>query len=276
MRHDDLGGQQVGVFDVVDGLACRFDAKLIGIDVHGCQRRVGDAGEQRVVEGYDGQIFRDAQAQLAAELFQYYRKNVIADQNRCRAVRSGKQCFQGGFIGIIQGIDLHAVPFARGDAVLEQRHLMAAFPLGRKQHGIADPKIGDAAVSHLVEIVGGFLARQCIVVVDIDGLVGRLRCLAHDNVKQTLAAQIGSHRTIFFGVEQDESIGLCVGHHALDGIQHFGIVLTGDDGVYITALVAELPDAPDDLQMKGIWLQQLRGSYYMYGHHRQFAIAHHW
>ncbi len=254
MRHDDLGGQQVGVLDVVDGLACRFHAKLIGIDVHGRQRRVGDAGEQRVVKGYDGQIFRDAQAQLAAELFQYHRKNVIADQNRCRVVRSGKQRFQGRFIGIIQGIDLHTVPFPRGDVVLEQRHLIAAFPLGRKQHGIADPKIGDAAMSHLVEIVGGFLARQCVVIVDIDGLVGRLRCLAHDNVKQTLAAQIGSHRTIFFGVEQDESIGLRVGYHALDSIQHFGIVLAGDDGVYITALVAELPDAPDDLQMKGIFI----------------------
>lgn len=254
MRHDDLGGQQVGVLDVVDGLACRLNAKLIGIDVHGRQRRVGDAGEQRVVKGYDGQIFRDAQAQLAAELFQYHRKNVIADQNRCGAVRSGKQRFQGRFIGIIQGIDLHTVPFPRGDVVLEQRHLIAAFPLGRKQHGIADPKIGDAAMSHLVEIVGGFLARQCVVIVDIDGLVGRLRCLAHDNVKQTLAAQIGSHRTIFFGVEQDESIGLRVGYHALDSIQHFGIVLAGDDGVYITALVAELPDAPDDLQMKGIFI----------------------
>lgn len=254
MRHDDLGGQQVGVLDVVDGLACCLNAKLIGIDVHGRQRRVGDAGEQRVVKGYDGQIFRDAQAQLAAELFQYHRKNVIADQNRCRAVRSGKQRFQGRFIGIIQGIDLHTVPFPRGDVVLEQRHLIAAFPLGRKQHGIADPKIGDAAMSHLVEIVGGFLARQCVVIVDIDGLVGRLRCLAHDNVKQTLAAQIGSHRTIFFGVEQDESIGLRVGYHALDSIQHFGIVLAGDDGVYITALVAELPDAPDDLQMKGIFI----------------------
>lgn len=254
MRHDDLGGQQVGVLDVVDGLACRLNAKLIGIDVHGRQRRVGDAGEQRVVKGYDGQIFRDAQAQLAAELFQYHRKNVIADQNRCRAVRSGKQRFQGRFIGIIQGINLHTVPFPRGDVVLEQRHLIAAFPLGRKQHGIADPKIGDAAMSHLVEIVGGFLARQCVVIVDIDGLVGRLRCLAHDNVKQTLAAQIGSHRTIFFGVEQDESIGLRVGYHALDSIQHFGIVLAGDDGVYITALVAELPDAPDDLQMKGIFI----------------------
>lgn len=254
MRHDDLGGQQVGVLDVVDGLACRLNAKLIGIDVHGRQRRVGDAGEQRVVKGYDGQIFRDAQAQLAAELFQYHRKNVIADQNRCRAVRGGKQRFQGRFIGIIQGIDLHTVPFPRGDVVLEQRHLIAAFPLGRKQHGIADPKIGDAAMSHLVEIVGGFLARQCVVIVDIDGLVGRLRCLAYDNVKQTLAAQIGSHRTIFFGVEQDESIGLRVGYHALDSIQHFGIVLAGDDGVYITALVAELPDAPDDLQMKGIFI----------------------
>lgn len=252
MRHDDLGGQQVGVLDVVDGLACRLNAKLIGIDVHGRQRRVGDAGEQRVVKGYDGQIFRDAQAQLAAELFQYHRKNVIADQNRCRAVRSGKQRFQGRFIGIIQGIDLHTVPFPRGDVVLEQRHLIAAFPLGRKQHGIADPKIGDAAMSHLIEIVGGFLARQCVVIVDIDGLVGRLCRLAHDNVKQTLAAQIGSHRTIFFGVEQDESIGLRVGYHALDSIQHFGIVLAGDDGVYITALVAELPDAPDDLQMKGV------------------------
>lgn len=254
MRHDDLGGQQVGVLDVVDGLACRLNAKLIGIDVHGRQRRVGDAGEQRVVKGYDGQIFRDAQAQLAAELFQYHRKNVIADQNRCRAVRSGKQRFQGRFIGIIQGIDLHAVLLPGGDAVLEQGQLVAAFPLGRKQHGIADPKIGDAAMSHLVEIVGGFLARQCVVIVDIDGLVGRLRCLAHDNVKQTLAAQIGSHRTIFFGVEQDESIGLRVGYHALDSIQHFGIVLAGDDGVYITALVAELPDAPDDLQMKGIFI----------------------
>ena len=71
-------------------------------------------------------------------------------------------------------------------------------------------------------------------------------------MEQAFTAQIGSHRTIFFGVEQDESIGLRVGYHALDSIQHFGIVLAGDDGVYITALVAELPDAPDDLQMKGI------------------------
>ena len=37
MRHDDLGGQQVGVLDVVDGLAGGFHAQLVGVEVHGGQ-----------------------------------------------------------------------------------------------------------------------------------------------------------------------------------------------------------------------------------------------
>lgn len=106
MRHDDLGGQQVGVLDVVDGLACRFHAKLIGIDVHGRQRRVGDAGEQQVVKGYDGQIFRDAQPQLAAELFQHHGKDVVADQHGGGTVRRGEQGLQRFFVSIVQGVDL--------------------------------------------------------------------------------------------------------------------------------------------------------------------------
>ena len=55
MRHDDLGCQKVRVLDVVDGLAGGFHAQLVGVDVHGGQLRAGDAGEQRVVEGHDGQ-----------------------------------------------------------------------------------------------------------------------------------------------------------------------------------------------------------------------------
>ena len=106
MRHDDLGGQQVGVLDVVDGLACCLNAKLIGIDVHGRQRRVGDAGEQRVVKGYDGQIFRDAQPQLAAELFQHHGKDVVADQHGGGTVRRGEQGLQRFFVSIVQGVDL--------------------------------------------------------------------------------------------------------------------------------------------------------------------------
>ena len=138
--------------------------------------------------------------------------------------------------------------------MLEQGHLVTAFALCRKQHGIADTKIGNAAVAHLIEVVGGFLSGKGVVVVDIDGLVGGLRRLAQMTWSSPFAAQIGRHRTVLFGVEQDETICLRVGHHALDGIQHLGIVLPGDDRVHIPPLVAELPDAADDLQMKGIFV----------------------
>lgn len=59
---------------MVDGLAGRFHAQLVGVHVHGGQLRAGDAGEQRVIEGHDGKVFRDAQPQLAAELFQHHGK----------------------------------------------------------------------------------------------------------------------------------------------------------------------------------------------------------
>lgn len=39
MRHDDLGCQKVRVLDMVDGLAGRFHAQLVGVHVHGGQLR---------------------------------------------------------------------------------------------------------------------------------------------------------------------------------------------------------------------------------------------
>ena len=239
---------------MVDGLAGRFHAQLVGVHVHGGQLWTGDAGEQRVIEGHDGKVFRDVQPQFAAELFQHHSKNIIADQHGGGAVRRGEQGLQRFFVRIVQGVDLHAVLLAGGDAMLEQRHLVAALTLCRKQHGIADTKIGNAAVAHLIEVVGGFLSGKGVVVVDIDGLVGGLCCLAHNDVEQPFAAQIGRHRTVLFGIEQDETICLRVGHHALDGVQNLCIILPGDDRVHIPPLVAELPDAADDLQMKGIFI----------------------
>ena len=118
MRHDDLGCQKIRVFDMVDGLAGRFHAQLVGVHVHGGQLRAGDAGEQRVIEGHDGKVFRDAQPQLAAELFQHHGKDVVADQHGGGAVRRGEQGLQRFFVSIVQGIDLHAVLFAGGDAIV--------------------------------------------------------------------------------------------------------------------------------------------------------------
>ena len=107
-------------------------------------------------------------------------------------------------------------------------------------------------MAHLIEVVCGFLSGKGIVVVDIDGLVGGLCRFAHNDVEQPFAAQICRHRTVLFGVEQDETICLRVGHHALDGVQNLCVVLSGNDRVHIPPLVAELPDAADDLQMECI------------------------
>ena len=106
MRHDDLGCQKIRVFDMVDGLAGRFHAQLVGVHVHGGQLGAGDAGEQRVIEGHDGKVFRDAQPQLAAELFQHHGKDVVADQHGGGAVRRGEQGLQRFFVSIVQGVDL--------------------------------------------------------------------------------------------------------------------------------------------------------------------------
>ena len=105
MRHDDLGCQKVRVLDMVDGLAGGLHAKLVGVDVHGGQLRAGDAGEQRVIEGHDGKVFRDAQPQLAAELFQHHGKDVVADQHGGGAIRRGEQGLQRFFVSIVQSVD---------------------------------------------------------------------------------------------------------------------------------------------------------------------------
>ena len=254
MRHDDLCCQKVRVLDVVDGLAGGFHAQLVGVHVHGGQLRAGDAGEQRVVEGHDGQVLLDAQPQLAAELFQHHSKDVVTDQHGGGVVRCGEQGFQRPLVGIVQGVDLHTVLFPGSDAVLEQGHLVTPLALCGEQHGVIDPEIRNAAVAHLIKVIGSFLPGKGVVVVDVDGLVRRLRCLAHNDMEQPLVAQIRRHRAVLFGVEQDKPICLCVGHHALDSVQHLGVVLPGDDRVHIPPLVAELPDAADDLEMKGVFV----------------------
>lgn len=58
----------------------------------------------------------------------------------------------------------------------------------------------------------------------------------------------------FFRIEQDKAIFLGIGYHALYRIQHFCIILPGDDRIHIASLVAELPDAADDLQMECVFI----------------------
>ena len=111
-------------------------------------------------------------------------------------------------IGIVQRVDLHTVFFTRCDPMFQQRHLVAAFAFRRKQHGVADTEISNAAVSQFIKIIGGFFSGKGIVVVNVDGLVGGLHCFADNDMKQTLISQIGCYRTVFFRIEQDKAIFL--------------------------------------------------------------------
>ena len=51
---DGFGGHQIRGLDMADHLGGRLDAQLEGVDVHACKGRVGQAGEEGVVEGDDG------------------------------------------------------------------------------------------------------------------------------------------------------------------------------------------------------------------------------
>ena len=138
--------------------------------------------------------------------------------------------------------------------MFQQSHLVAAFAFRRKQHGVADTEISNATVSQFIKIIGGFFSGKGIVVVNVDGLVGGLHCFADNDMKQTLISQIGCYWTVFFRIEQDKAIFLGIGYHALYRIQHFCIILPGDDRIHIASLVAELPDAADDLQMECVFI----------------------
>ena len=71
---------------MVDKLGSRFNAKLEGIDVDRRKLWHTETRKQRIIKGQNGQIVRNRQADLFAKLYQYKCKDIIADNNRCRAV----------------------------------------------------------------------------------------------------------------------------------------------------------------------------------------------
>ena len=66
--------------------------------------------------------------------------------------------------------------------MLQQGHLVAAPALCRKQHGVADTKIGNAAVAHFIEVIGDFLTGKGVAVgTQITGVCNK--DLVHDVVQ---------------------------------------------------------------------------------------------
>ena len=247
---DDLGGQQVGVFDVVDDLAGGLDAQLLGVDVHAGQLRAGQAGKQRVVEGGDGQILGDAQPQAEHHPLQGHGQHVVAGHDGGGPLGQGEQ---GGQLAVVlfgQARALQDVLGADGQLVLGHGQQIAAFavlgvvvlPLVRD--------VGDPPVAHLDQHGGQLPAGLDVVVVDVDGVLQVLFGLADQDVQHPLGLQIGKDGVVLPCVEEDEPLHPAAFDHGLDALQQFLVALAGEDGVGVLLLVAEQPDAPDGFEIE--------------------------
>ena len=83
--------------------------------------------------------------------------------------------------------------------MLEEGELIAGFPVRRVQVGAAAAQIGDFPVPQAVQVFCGFQSCQQVVVVDVDGLIGILLCLADQHIEQPFAVQIVDDRIMFPG-----------------------------------------------------------------------------
>ena len=54
MRNDNLGCQEVGVFNMVHQLRGSINPQLVGIDIDGCQLRWGNPGQKGIIKGNNG------------------------------------------------------------------------------------------------------------------------------------------------------------------------------------------------------------------------------
>ena len=69
-----------------------------------------------------------------------------------------------------------------------------------------------------------------------------------------MLTQIIDDDIVFAGIEDDKTRYPAASVKVLNGLQNFFIILAGDDTGIGTALVADLTDAPDGFQIKGIFI----------------------
>ena len=182
MGHNDLGGQQIRVFDVVDDLGGRLNPQLEGVDIHAGELRAGQAGEQGVVKGGHRQILRNPQAQAPGRPLQRHRQHIVAGDDGGGPLREGEKGGQLPVVFLRQAGPLQNVLRPDGEAVFGLSQQIPALPvLGV----IVLPLVGDIGhppVAHIQQEGGQLPAGLDVVVIHIDGLAQRLFRLADEDV----------------------------------------------------------------------------------------------
>lgn len=254
VRNDDLGGGQVGVFHMVDDLVCRLLTQEEGVDIHGSELRGGQLGIEGIIEGDDGDVIGDPQALLDADPFQRQGENIIADHKGRGPIRAVQKPLQ---IGQSRGMDtlhLHTVFRFHRQLMQEQGKLIAGTAVGSVEVAVPAADVADASVTQIVKIIRCLPASQQIVVVDADRLPRQVAGLAHDHIQQSMLAQVLHHEILPLGVEQEEAVHPSAAVEGLDGAQELMVVGASDHGAGYAALVADLADSPDGLQVEGIFV----------------------
>ena len=102
---------------------------------------------------------------------------------------------------------------------------------------------------------------QQVVVINVNGLVGVLAGFPNQYIGKFFPVQVFNYGIILAGIEQIKPSVCPDAGHGADGFQHFVLILAGHDGAGCNAvLVADLADAADCLQIKGVFVD-LTGGY---------------
>ena len=158
------------------------------------------------------------------------------------------------------GGELYAVFRFWHNAMAGQCQLVAVSAVDRKNETVIYAKVGDFPVSELIQVFGRLISCQQIIIINVNGLVGVLTGFPDQNIGEFFPVQIFDHGIILPGIEQDKAVCLPDAGHGPDSIQHFILILTGYDGADIMLLVADLADAADRFQIKGVFID-LTGRY---------------
>ena len=141
-----------------------------------------------------------------------------------------------------------------------QRQLVAVSAVSREDEAVIYAQVGNFPVPKLVKVFGSFISRQQIVIINVNGLVGVLAGFADQNIGKLFPVQVFNHGIVLAGIEQDKAVCLSDACHGTDDFQHLVLILAGYDGADVMLLVADLADAADRFQIKGVFVD-LTGRY---------------
>ena len=135
---------------------------------------------------------------------------------------------------------------------------IACFSVCGKDQRIIDTQICDLPVAQCIEIFGGFLSGQKVIVINIDRVVRVLCRFSDKDIEKSLTEKKINDRVVHTGIKNNKSIHFTTSGHGTDCSQNLFFILPGDNGADILMGVTVVADSTDRLQVKRILISFFR------------------